>query len=135
MSVAQELLGLLKLRVLRLLALIALVVGVGIECFITKLAVLDPDIWWHLSVGNWIVHNHAFPHNGIFSQTAANRPWMAYSWGYEVLLSRAYDLFSFMPVVVQQRSLARVVRVDPRRIRMRDLRKFRINIRNRRRNI
>jgi len=96
MSVAQELLGLLKLRVLRLLALIALVVGVGIECFITKLAVLDPDIWWHLSVGNWIVHNHAFPHNGIFSQTAANRPWMAYSWGYEVLLSRAYDLFSFM---------------------------------------
>ena len=100
MSVAHDLIGLLRLRVLRLLALTALVVGVGIECFVTKLAVLDPDIWWHLSVGDWIVHNRAFPHNGIFSHTAANHPWMAYSWGYEVLLSRAYDWFGFMGIGV-----------------------------------
>ncbi len=96
MSVTQDLLGLSKFRVLRLLALTALIVGVGIECFVTKLSALDPDMWWHLSVGDWIVHNHAFPHNGIFSHTAATRPWMAYSWGYEVLLSRAYDWFSFL---------------------------------------
>jgi hypothetical protein len=96
MSVTLDLISLLKLRALRLLALTALIVGVGIECFLTKLAVLDPDIWWHLSVGDWIVHNRAFPHDGIFSRTAANHPWMAYSWGYEVLLSRAYDWFSFM---------------------------------------
>lgn len=95
-SVTDDLFVLLRLRALRLLALTALIVAVGTECFITKLAVLDPDIWWHLSVGDWIVHNHAFPHNGIFSRTAATHPWMAYSWGYEVLLSRAYDWFSFM---------------------------------------
>ena len=98
MSVKQDLIGLSKLRVLRLAALTALLVGVGTECFVTKLSVLDPDIWWHLSVGDWIVHNHSFPHNGIFSYTAANRPWMAYSWGYEVLLSRAYDWFSFVGI-------------------------------------
>jgi hypothetical protein len=55
-----------------------------------KLTVRDLDNWWHLKVGEWIVHNHSIPHTGIFSGTAANRPWAAYSWGYEVLLSQAY---------------------------------------------
>ncbi len=96
MNVGQELIGLLKLRVLRLFALTALIVAVGTECFIAKLAVLDPDIWWHLSVGDWIVQQRAFPHNGIFSRTAADHAWMAYSWGYEVLLSRAYSWWSFV---------------------------------------
>jgi hypothetical protein len=96
MTLAHDLIALSKLRLLRLLALIALIVGVGIECFRTKLSVLDPDMWWHLSVGDWIVQNRSFPHNGIFSHTAATRPWMAYSWGYEVLLARAYNWFSFV---------------------------------------
>lgn len=100
MSVAQDLISLSRLRLLRLLAVTTLIVGVGIKCFIDKLAVLDPDIWWHLSIGDWIVNNHSFPHNGIFSHTAATRPWMAYSWGYEVLLARAYDWFSFMGIGV-----------------------------------
>lgn len=96
MSVRQDLAGLLKLRALRLLAMTALITGVGTESFIKKISALDPDMWWHLSVGDWIVHNRSFPHTGIFSHTAANRPWMAYSWGYEVLLSQAYDWFSFI---------------------------------------
>ena len=96
MSVARDLIELSKLRVLRLAALTASIVGIGTACFIRKITARDPDMWWHLSVGNWIVQNRAFPHNGIFSATAANRPWRAYSWGYEVLLSRAYDWFSFV---------------------------------------
>jgi hypothetical protein len=91
-----DLIAVSKLRLLRLVALTALIVGVGVECFLTKLSVLDPDMWWHLSVGDWIVQNRSFPYNGIFSHTAATRPWMAYSWGYEVLLSRAYSRFSFI---------------------------------------
>jgi len=67
MSVAQDLIDLSKLRLLRLLALTATIVGVGVKCFIDKLFVLDPDIWWHLSVGDWIVQHRSFPHTGIFS--------------------------------------------------------------------
>jgi hypothetical protein len=96
MSVMRDVVGLSKLRVVRLAALTALIVGVGTGCLMKKLFAIDPDMWWHLSVGDWIVHNHSFPHNGIFSGTAANRPWMAYSWGYEVLLFRSYDWFSFV---------------------------------------
>jgi hypothetical protein len=61
-----------------------------------KLSVRDLDNWWHLKVGEWIVHNHAFPHTGIFSYTAADRPWAAYSWGYEVLLSQSYKWFDIV---------------------------------------
>jgi len=60
--------------------------------------VRDPDVWWHLSVGQWIVQHHAVPHTGILSSTAANLPWMAYSWLYEVLLSRAYAAFGFLGI-------------------------------------
>lgn len=98
MGMVRDLIRLSELRILRLFALAALVTGVGTECFYKKIVAIDPDIWWHLSVGDWIVHNHAFPHNGIFSRTAANHPWLAYSWGYEVLLSRAYAWFSFIGI-------------------------------------
>ncbi|HEV2395358.1 MAG TPA: hypothetical protein VGS27_00265 [Candidatus Sulfotelmatobacter sp.] len=96
MSALHEILELSEPRFSRLAALTGLIFGIGYKCFLHKIFVLDPDMWWHLSVGQWIVTNRAFPHNGIFSGSAADRPWMAYSWGYEVLLARAYDWFSFM---------------------------------------
>ena len=98
MTLKQEITGILNFRPVRLAALVFLIVGVGTECFITKLSVLDLDIWWHLAAGDWIVQHHAVPHTGILSRTAADRPWMAYSWGYEVLLSRAYAWFGFIGI-------------------------------------
>ncbi len=91
MTLKDDLLGMLRFRAVQLFALALLIVGVGSECFITKLSVLDLDVWWHVSVGDWIWQHHAFPHTGIFSRTAADRSWMAYSWGYEVLLARSYE--------------------------------------------
>ncbi len=85
-----ELRALLRVRTLQLGALTALLAGVGVIAFQLKLSVLDVDIWWHLKVGDWIIDHMAIPHTGILSRTAASRPWVAYSWGYEVLLSRAY---------------------------------------------
>jgi hypothetical protein len=98
MTLAGELRELLKLRLLQLAALIALMTGVGTTSFVFKYSVLDLDIWWHLKVGDWIVDHRAVPHTGIFSHTAANRAWTAYSWGYEVLLSRAYAWFGLMGI-------------------------------------
>ncbi len=109
MSLKDDLLGMLRFRAVQLFALTALIVGVGSECFITKLSVLDLDVWWHLSVGNWILQHHSFPHHGIFSRTAANRPWMAYSWGYEVLLARSYDWFGFLGMALYGTALTLAV--------------------------
>jgi len=87
-----------RVRLLQLAALTLLLVTVGTLAFQYKFCVLDPDIWWHLKVGDWIVEHHAVPHTGILSRTAADRPWVAYSWGYEVLLSPAYAWFGIMGI-------------------------------------
>jgi hypothetical protein len=46
----------------------------------------DPDIWWHLRTGEWIIQNHAIPRVDVFSYTGMGRPWVAYSWLFEVVL-------------------------------------------------
>jgi hypothetical protein len=100
MSVAQELRGLLQRRPIQMLVLAGLLTAVAARALVLKFCVLDLDIWWHLKVGDWIVEHHAVPHTGILSRTAADRPWVAYSWGYEVLLSRAYRWFGLVGIGV-----------------------------------
>jgi len=100
MSVAQELRGLLQRRPLQMLVLAGLLTAVAGRALLLKFSVLDLDVWWHLKVGDWIVEHRAFPHTGILSRTAADRPWAAYSWIYEVLLSRAYAWFGLVGVGV-----------------------------------
>jgi hypothetical protein len=63
----------------------------------------DFDIWWHIRVGEWILEHHAFPHQGIFSAMGATRPWVAYSWGFEVViatLNRALGLMGILVFVI-----------------------------------
>jgi len=83
------------MRVLALALIMALLAWFSMEA---RNPVRDPDVWWHLAVGNWIAEHHSVPQVGIFSRTAADRPWIAYSWGYEVLLSRAYSWFGLMGI-------------------------------------
>lgn len=98
MSALAEIRALSRLRPVQLAALVLLLAGIGTIAFQIKLCVLDPDIWWHLKVGDWIIDHFAVPHTGILSRTAANRSWVAYSWGYEVLMSRAYAWFGLIGI-------------------------------------
>jgi hypothetical protein len=76
-------------RVSKLSALILLLLIVQLPVYVSHFirAVLDPDIYWHLRVGEWILRNHTFPQVGIFSQYAQGHGWIAYSWGFEVLMA------------------------------------------------
>jgi hypothetical protein len=40
----------------------------------------DPDLWWHLRTGQWIVENLRIPHSDPFSFTRAGHPWVAHEW-------------------------------------------------------
>src|SRR5208282_132136 len=100
MSAAQELRGLFQRRLVQIIVLSSLLSFVAGHALYIKFCVLDLDIWWHLKVGDWIVEHVAVPHTGILSRTAADRPWVAYSWGYEVLLSRAYRWFGLVGIGV-----------------------------------
>ncbi|HXY00849.1 MAG TPA: hypothetical protein VEI54_07995 [Candidatus Limnocylindrales bacterium] len=90
--------NLFRSRWFQLATLTAFFAAIGIQALRLKFCVLDYDIWWHLKVGDWILDHAALPHTGILSRTAANLPWVAYSWGYEVLLSRAYAWFGLMGI-------------------------------------
>ncbi len=96
-------------RLLQLLTLTALLAGAGFVSMQRKFSVLGSDIGWHLKTGDWIVEHRAFPHTGILSRTAATRPWAAYSWGYEVLLSRSYAWFGLVGVALYGTALTLLV--------------------------
>lgn len=54
-------------------------------------ALHDPDTYWHIAAGRWIIAHHAVPHHGIFSQSMAQAPWVAHEWLSEVLIAAVYD--------------------------------------------
>jgi hypothetical protein len=92
--------GFFDRRPLRVLALALLLTIIAAPSLLPKFSVVDNDIWWHLKVGDWILEHSAFPRTGILSRTAADRPWMAYSWIYEVLLSFFHSKFHLMGIAV-----------------------------------
>lgn len=47
---------------------------------------VDPDLWWHIRVGQEIVSMHHWPTTDPYSFTVAGQPWVAYEWLGEVLL-------------------------------------------------
>jgi hypothetical protein len=48
--------------------------------------VVDPDFWWHLRTGQYILETRSIPHSDVFSFTSAGREWIAHEWLTEVLL-------------------------------------------------
>src|SRR5580692_5523049 len=47
---------------------------------------VDPDLWWHIKVGQDIVTSHHWPTTDPFSYTVAGNPWMAYEWLGDVVI-------------------------------------------------
>ena len=64
-------------------------------------ALADPDGWWHLSTGDWILQNHAMPHDGLFSQYST-LPWTDSSWLFDMLLAALYKMIGLraLPVLL-----------------------------------
>ncbi|TME46660.1 MAG: hypothetical protein E6I56_06515 [Chloroflexi bacterium] len=52
--------------------------------------VTDPDFWWHLTTGNWILSHHAIPHQDLFTFTVAGHRWITHEWLSEVLIGVLY---------------------------------------------
>lgn len=52
----------------------------------------DPDFWWHLRTGQWIVQNHALPAHDLFTYTVSNHPWLDHEYLSEILI---FTLFTW----------------------------------------
>ena len=55
-------------------AIVILTASVGLD------ALGDPDVWWHLRLGDWILANHRVPTGELFSYTAQGNPLVAHEW-------------------------------------------------------
>src|SRR5271156_5519407 len=98
-----DLLKFSKRPTIRCLALVILLTGsTHLEPLVS--AIYDPDLWWHLRDGDAIIAQHAVPHHGVFSQYV-NLPWAAYSWGFEVIVSRFYHWFGLAGFVALRSGL------------------------------
>lgn len=94
-------------RKLQVIASSQLVVWLGLTClfaalplFYIKHALLnDPDIWWHMRTGEWIVQNHRIPHVDPFSASTLGRAWVDYCWIFDIgsyWLVRRFDLVAII---------------------------------------
>ncbi len=52
----------------------------------------DPDLWWHLAVGEWITESGQVPRQDPFAPPGEAKPWLAHEWLFEVVLSLAHRL-------------------------------------------
>src|SRR5262249_13101479 len=77
-------------RPIRFLMLAALFASNPFVAIYYLAAITDPDIWWQMKVGEFIVGHRSFPHTAIFSQAEPTTAWYAYSWGFEILVAGAH---------------------------------------------
>ncbi len=48
-------------------------------------ATREPDIWWQIRTGEWILENGQVPKTDMFSNSVAGTEWINIKWGFEVL--------------------------------------------------
>jgi hypothetical protein len=65
----------------------------------------DPDVWWHLRTGEWMLQYGAVPHTEPFSIFGAGKPWVAYSWLFELLIFQLYRWLGLVGLVVYSAGL------------------------------
>ncbi|MGH6977096.1 MAG: hypothetical protein ACREED_08735 [Stellaceae bacterium] len=51
----------------------------------------DPDTYWHIVVGRWIIEHRAVPHADIFSYSMPGAPWVPHEWLAETIFAPLYD--------------------------------------------
>lgn len=88
--------------------------------FITR-RVGDPDYWWHVLTGQWIVQHHALARADLYTYTVAGTPWTDHEYGSQLvfyvlrriggltLISVVFSLvvlagFAFLYVRIRERS-------------------------------
>jgi hypothetical protein len=69
----------------------------------------DPDLWWHITVGRWIVANQTLPHTDLWNAFSDGTVWRAYSWLHEVLYALIETHFGIQGLWTAQLLLAIVM--------------------------
>jgi hypothetical protein len=80
-----------------------------IPAYQAMLPIDDPDIWWHLRTGQWIVAHGHVPLEDPFSVYGAGKPWIAYSWLFEILVYGLHRYFGLIGLVAFTLTMSLIV--------------------------
>jgi len=86
------------------MVLAVLLIAAGILC-LHMAVVADPDVWWHMRAGQWILSHHAFPHTDPFSIHGMGKPWQAYSWLFDLTVLKAFEHWGLMGFLIYNTAL------------------------------
>jgi len=60
----------------------------------------DPDFWWHLRAGQYMVENATIPHTDPFTFTAQGKEWVTHEWLSEVFIYASYRVGGFASLTI-----------------------------------
>jgi hypothetical protein len=60
---------------------------------------LDPDTYWHIAAGRWMLAHHSIPTVDPFSYTFLGAPWTAHEWLSEIVYAATYAVGGWSAVV------------------------------------
>ena len=63
-------------------------------------AITDPDFWWHLKTGQYLVETKAIPHSDIFSSLHLGKEWVAHEWLSEIVMYSVYRAVGYGGLIV-----------------------------------
>lgn len=73
--------------------------------------IVDPDIWWHLRTGQWVVQHGTVPATDPFSSYGAANRWIAYSWLFDLLVYGLFQSFGLAGLVYYNIALSLAIAV------------------------
>jgi len=79
---------------------IAAALGYGLVVSRAADVLLDPDTYWHIATGEWVLRHAAVPQRDPFSFTMAGAPWIDLEWLSEVLMALAYGAGGWNGIVL-----------------------------------
>ena len=90
----------MQTRVLRLLTFLVVAAALAFPFFLALEKIHEPDCFWHLATGEWILAHGHVPHADPFSSITPGRPWMDWEWLFQVALRVVYARGGFNALVV-----------------------------------
>jgi len=85
--------------------LIWIITALLVGAYITG-PLVDPDIWWHLVVGRWILAHGELPAIDHWNMFGVGQPWIAYSWSNEIIYSVIEKIWGINGLLAAQAILA-----------------------------
>jgi hypothetical protein len=65
----------------------------GFLAMLLQPTLFDPDYYWHIETGRWIVAHGTLPSTDLFSFTHPDQPWVLHEWLFEVVLYGVFTAF------------------------------------------